>query len=427
LDDYGFSESPILSEQKRSSLEIFRLKKLVEELESKEGKATELISQYVPPGRQISDAMTNLREEYGTSSNIKSKSTKKNVQDAIECIMQKLKLFKAPPPNGLVIFCGAIPRAGPGTEKMETFVIEPPEPISLYLYRCDARFYLDPIKDMLAEKDIYGLIVLDRSDATFALLKGRRLDVLETITSGAPSKHDAGGQSARRFQRLIEIAAHEFYKRVADHAEKDFLQIENLKGILIGGPGPTKNEFADGEFLHYQLQKKVLTVEDLGYTEEPGIHELIDKSAEALKNVDFLKDKKLVQNFLYLLAKSPNQVTYGEKDVRAKLEKGMVKSLLLSTDVETYRVKYKCQTCGNVKDGTFTKSQLLAKGGKEDCDKCGGMMEEEDRKSIIEELAAMAEATNTKVEVVSIETDEGKMLLNSFGGIVATLRFTSHD
>jgi len=38
----------------------------------------------------------------------------------------------------------------------------------------------------------------------------------------------------------------------------------------------------------------------------------------------------------------------------------------------------------------------------------------------------MAENTNAKVEVVSTETDEGKMLLGSFGGIVAILRYASH-
>lgn len=409
-------------------MEIFRLKKLAEELQSKEGKATELISLYVPPGRQISDAMNNLREELGTSANIKSKSTKKNVQDAIESIMQRLKLFRMPPPNGLVIFCGAIPRGGPGTEKMETYVIEPPEPISLYLYRCDSRFYLDPILDILTVKEYYGLIVMDRSDATFAMLKGRRVEIIETIYSGSPSKHDAGGQSARRFQRSVEIAAHEFYKRVSEHASAIFLPVlPNLKGILVGGPGPTKSEFVDDKLLQYQLQDKITAVEDLGYTEEPGVYELIERSQEALKNVDFLKDKKLVQNFLYILAKNPSNVAYGEQDVREKLEKNLVKTLILSTGVETVRVKFKCQTCGNVKEGTFSKQQLLAKNGRETCEKCGGMMDEDESKSIIEELAALTENSNVKVEVISTDTDEGKMLLSSFGGIVAILRYASQN
>ncbi len=403
------------------------MKKLIEELESKEGKATELISQYIPPNRQISDAMSNLREELGTSANIKSKSTRKNVQDAIESIIQKLKLFRVPPKNGLVIFSGAIPRGGPGTEKIETYVLEPPEPISLFLYRCDSKFYLDPIKDMLVEKEIYGLLVMDRSDATFALLKGRRIEIVETITSGSPSKHDAGGQSARRFQRIVEIAAHEFYKRVAEHAEKIFLPITNLKGIIICGPGPTKNEFYEGSFLHYQLQNKVLAVEDLSYTQEPGIYELVEKAKDVLKNVEFLKEKKLVQDFLYLLAKNSGQVTYGEKEVRDKLEKGMVKKLILSSDLGTTRFKLRCTSCGNIKEVTYTKQQIATMSRKEICEKCGGTMEVEEEKSIIEELAELADKTNAKVEVVSTETDEGKMLMNSFGGVVAILRFSGQE
>lgn len=417
----------MLSTAERSSLETYRLKKLIEELESKEGKATELISQYIPPNRQISDAMSNLREELGTSANIKSKSTRKNVQDAIESIIQKLKLFRTPPKNGLVIFSGAIPRGGPGTEKIETYVIEPPEPISLFLYRCDSKFYLDPIKEMLVEKEIYGLLAMDRSDATFALLKGRRIEIVETITSGSPSKHDAGGQSARRFQRIVEIAAHEFYKRVAEHAEKIFLPISNLKGIIIGGPGPTKNEFYEGNFLHYQLQDKVLAVEDLSYTQEPGIYELVEKAKDILKNVEFLKEKKLVQDFLYLLAKNSGQVTYGEKEVREKLEKGAVKTLILSADLGTTRFKLKCISCGNTKEVTYTKQQLATMSRKEICDKCGGTMEVEEEKSIIEELAELADKTNAKVEVISTETDEGKMLMNSFGGVVAILRFSGQE
>jgi len=171
-------------------------------LASKEGRGTELITLYVPPGRRIHEVMANLREEYGTASNIKSRTTRKNVQDAIDRTTQRLKLFKEPPKNGLVIFCGAIPRDGPGTEKMETYVLEPPEPINVYFYRCDAKFHTEPLLAMITERDAFGVIVIDSQEATVGIVRGQRMEVLQEFTSGIPGKHRAGGQSARRFERI---------------------------------------------------------------------------------------------------------------------------------------------------------------------------------------------------------------------------------
>lgn len=62
---------------KKSSLELFRLRRTINELATKEGSHTELITIYVPPDKQISDALNLLRNEYGTASNIKSNVTRK--------------------------------------------------------------------------------------------------------------------------------------------------------------------------------------------------------------------------------------------------------------------------------------------------------------------------------------------------------------
>src|SRR3972149_583088 len=79
------------------SVSRFKLKRTLETLASKEGRGTELISLYVPPDRKIHEVMGNLRDEYGTATNIKSRTTRKNVQEAIERTLQRLKLFKQPP------------------------------------------------------------------------------------------------------------------------------------------------------------------------------------------------------------------------------------------------------------------------------------------------------------------------------------------
>ena len=104
---------------KQSSLLRFRLKRNLERLAAREGRGTELVSLYVPPGRQVSEVVAMLNNEYGTASNIKSNTTRKNVQDAITRVTQRMKIFKKVPENGLVLFCGAIPQNGPGSEKIE--------------------------------------------------------------------------------------------------------------------------------------------------------------------------------------------------------------------------------------------------------------------------------------------------------------------
>jgi len=230
---------------KPDSVSRFRLKRTLDLLASKEGRGTELISLYVPPDRKIHEVMANLREEYGTASNIKSRTTRKNVQDAIERVSQRLKLFKEPPPTGLVIFCGAIPQNGPGTEKMEIYVLEPPGPINVYFYRCDDKFHLEPLLEIVREKETYGLLVIDGNEATLATLRGRRMEVLKEFTSGIAGKHRAGGQSARRFERIREAEVNQYYKRIGSHLGEIFGQISDLKGLIIGGPGPTKYDFQE--------------------------------------------------------------------------------------------------------------------------------------------------------------------------------------
>ena len=68
---------------KQESLVRFRLKRNLQRLSAREGRGTELVSLYVPYGRQISEVVAMLNNEYGTATNIKSNTTRKNVHDAV--------------------------------------------------------------------------------------------------------------------------------------------------------------------------------------------------------------------------------------------------------------------------------------------------------------------------------------------------------
>jgi peptide chain release factor subunit 1 len=405
----------------------FRLKRNLERLAAREGRGTELVSLYVPPGRQISEAVAMLNNEYGTASNIKSTTTRKNVQDAIVKVTQRLKLFKKVPENGLVIFCGAIPQNGPGSEKIETYVISPPEPIQVYLYRCDAKFHTEYLQEFLKEKETYGVIVLDASGAAYATLRGKRLDIVKQITSGVPGKFRAGGQSARRFDRQREAKMQDYFKRVGEHANEIFLPIENLKSLILGGPGPTKYDFEKGNYLHYTLKEKIVATVDTSYVSEQGVEEAVEKSEDILRRIRYVEEKRIMQKFLREIGQDTGLATYGENEVRKYLNNGIVATLLLSEDLENVRVTVKCSNCGYVKEETMKmhevpefEQDISSKG----CPKCSvPTLAVDETKELIDELAELAELAGTDVEILSGETEEGQMLKKSFGGIAAILRY----
>ncbi len=399
----------------------------MEMLASKEGRGTELISLYVPPGRRIHEVMANLREEYGTASNIKSRTTRKNVQDAIDRVSQRLKLFKAPPKNGLVIFCGAIPHGGPGTEKMEMHVLEPPEPINIYFYRCDARFHLEPLLEMATERDAFGVIVIDSTEAVVATVRGQRMDILQEFTSGIPGKHRAGGQSARRFERIREQAMNDYFRRIGAHALELLGKVSGLKGLIIGGPGPTKHDFVEGDYLNYMLKEKILATVDTSYVGEQGVEEIISKSQDVLKGVRYLEEKRLVQKFLYEIGHETGLGVYGETQVRRFLNAGIVDLLLVSEKMNILHVYTKCKTCSALEDSLIPQANLIK--FEQDlvamaCKKCNSSaLYVEETKDLVDELIEIAEKQNASITVISTETDEGVMLKDSFGGIAAILRY----
>ena len=184
--------------------------------------------------------------------------------------------------------------------------------------------------------------------------------------------------SSQRFERLIEGMAIEFYKRIAEACNKDFLsELKNLKGILIGGPGPTKEDFI--EYLNNEIKKKIITVADLTYTDESGLHDLVDRSREALAKEAVAEEKAIMEKFLSLLGKETGKARYGYERVKEALELGAVETLLLS--------------------------EVL------DPDK-------------LDELEGMAMASGTEVRIISTETREGQQL-RDIGCVGAILRYST--
>ncbi|MEA1984413.1 MAG: peptide chain release factor aRF-1 [Euryarchaeota archaeon] len=412
-----------MSEQ--SAHQKYEFKKKLEDLRIKKGRGTELVSLYIPPDKQISDITSQLKIEYGQASNIKSKLTRTNVQGAIDSLLSRLRYVEVPE-NGIVYFTGAVD-VGADKTNMETTIIEPPQPIVTYRYHCDSSFFLEPLEEMLKEAKTYGLLVLDRREATVGLLIGKHIESYRHLTSTVPGKQRKGGQSAHRFQQLRLIAIHDFYKRIGDAASDIFLTVDhkNFEGVLIGGPSPTKEEFQSGEFFHHEIGKKVAGLFDVAYTDESGLSELVNAAGDKLMDLDLMVEKNLMQDFFRELVSDSGKATYGEDNVRENLMVGAVDILLISEDLRAERTTIRCTSCGFEEKVTKEHRAGEAKEAPGNCQQCGSPLEVVERVDVVDELSTLSDQMGSRVEFISTDFVEGDQLLNAFGGIVAILRYNT--
>lgn len=352
------------------------LETLLEELEKHKGRHTELISVYVSAGYDVVSVQKQLEAEKSTAKNIKSTATRKNVVDALDKIVRYIKDLKKNPENGLAIFCGNVSKVE-GQDDLQLWGVEPPLPLKIRLYRCDKDFVLEPLRELLEVSEIFALLVMDRKEATIGMLEGKRIEILQKMTSGIPSKVRAGGQSSQRFHRITEGLTKDFYKRIADEMKNLFYENKKLKGILIGGPIPTKDEFVDDEYLPTILRNKIIGRIDIGGSDESGLKELVEKSQDILASQEIVYEKKLMERFFNTLGSKPDFVVYKQDTVKKALEYGAVDTLLLSRDYD---------------------------------------------RELMKELKHIADENGTKIEIVSTETEEGKQFFQ-LSGVGAILRY----
>lgn len=391
--------------------EVYEFKQKLRELEEYQGHGTELISVYVTPGYPISDIAGKLRDEYGQAANIKSKSTKTNVQAAIDKILAFLKTMNKPPENGVAIFAGNVSESE-GKTDIRLFYVVPPTPLRVQFYRCESTFVLEPLEDLLEQTGSYGLVVMDGKEATVAILKGKHIRVVRRLNSTAHQKFSKGGQSAARFGRIHDETVEKYYQRIGE-AMNAFLDVKGLKGVIVGGPGPSKEGFMRLKAFNYQL--KILGVVDTGYTDEFGLRELLEKSGDIIAEQEAIKEKKLLDEFMHEIVKD-GLATYGLDEIRTALESKKAAKLLISEGLELKEFTMKCEKCGK----QFTR--IGEKAPREECE-CGGFPTVVSEKDLAAEIEALAEAQGIPVELVSTETAEGSQFNATFHGLGVFLRY----
>ena len=421
-----------LTIQKPDSVQLYKIRKILAELSQKTGRGTELISLYIPKGKQLHEVINILREEQGTADNIKSDLTRTHVVDSLSRVLQRLKLYKKTPDRGLVIFCGALPPEGGGplgSEVIKVYELDPPKDLKTFLYRCDDHFHVDILKNMLKDENLIGFLAIDAKDTGWGLLHGDKIEVLKETGSGVAGKHRQGGQSAKRFQKLREMELTYYFNRVADITKEYFIDIYPIKGLIISGPGPTKEDFIDGNYLEYRLQDMILETIDASYAGAEGIREAFAKSGEILSDFRMIEEKKMVEELFKHINTNTGLASYGLNEVLTFLKNNVVDKLVITDNTNLQRIEVKCKRCQNVTEDIVEQSKAIARKTEllnTPCPNCKSTDSEVTAQDIVDYIALIAAKTGTKIEVISGKAEHG-MMLSSIGNIGAILRYNPNQ
>nr|AAT39326.1 eukaryotic release factor 1 [Paraurostyla weissei] len=405
-------------------IEMWKIKRLINQLENCKGNGTSMVSLIIPPKDDINRSGKLLVQELSAANNIKSRITRQSVLTAITSTKEKLKLYRQTPQNGLCLYCGVILMEDGKTEKKINFDFEPFRPINQFMYFCGGKFQTEPLKCLLADDDKFGFIIVDGNGALYATLQGNSREILQKITVELPKKHRKGGQSSVRFARLREEKRHNYLRKVAELANANFMANDkpNVTGLVLAGSAGFKNELCETEMLDKRLLPIIVSVVDVSYGGENGLNEAITLSSDALSNVKFVAEKKLVSKFFEEIALDTSMIVFGVEDTMKALEIGALETLMLFEELEVTRFEIKNPVKGDTKilylnptqqkDSKYFKDQSL-----------GIDLDIISETNLAEWLCNNYTKYGASVEFITDKSQEGYQFVKGFGGIGGFLRY----
>ncbi|KAG5475665.1 hypothetical protein GH5_04645 [Leishmania sp. Ghana 2012 LV757] len=407
------------------TIERYKVKKLIQMLDSARGMGTSVISVYMTPREQISGMVTKLNNEYGTASNIKSHTNKLSVQSAITAALGRLKQIPRVPPNGLLLYSGTV-MTSDNKEKKLTLDIEPFKPVSRSLYLCDNKFHTEELRRMLESDDKFGFIIMDGSGCTFATVCGDVKEKLGSFTVELPKKHGRGGQSKNRFARIRMERRHNYVRKVAESAVSYFITNDrpNVRGLVLAGSADFKEVLFQSDLFDPRLKEVVVKIVDVAHPGDVGLNQAIDLSADALSGVKLVQEKKLLQTFFDQIAMDTQQYCFGVSDTMRCLEAGAVETLICFEDLEINRYVI---TKNRGAEDEATEIHLLteAEANKKNihAQEAGKTQNEIESENFVDWLAQNYQKFGCTLELISDRSQEGTQLVRGFGGIGGILRY----
>jgi len=325
-------------------------------------------------------------------------------------------------PHGIAFFGGLVTVGR--DEKMKCWVIEPPAPITQRVYRCDKRFHIGELENMLTEHEhAFGFIVIDGNGCLYGILSGSSREVLHKFTVDLPKKHGRGGQSALRFARLRTEKRHNYIRKCAELAVQFFITDDrpNVNGLVLAGSADFKTELAQSDLFDQRLTVKIVKIVDVSYGGENGFNQAIELAADALAGVKFVQEKKLISKFFEEIGQDTGRYCFGVDETMKGLEMGAVETLIVWEGFETLRVPMINRTTDVTRIVHLANQEGLAQEFTDP--ETGEILEPGEPILFLEWIANEYKVFGTSLEIVTNKSQEGSQFVKGFGGLGGMLRY----
>mmetsp|Transcript_4438 Transcript_4438/g.12801 ORF Transcript_4438/g.12801 Transcript_4438/m.12801 type:complete len:442 (+) Transcript_4438:202-1527(+) len=406
-------------------IQMWKVKRLIKGLEAARGNGTSMISLIMPPKDQVSRVQKMLGDEFGTASNIKSRVNRQSVLGAITSCQQRLKLYNRVPPNGLVVYTGTI-LTEEGKERKVNIDFEPFKPINTSLYLCDNKFHTEALNELLESDSKYGFVVMDGNGSLFGTISGNTREILGKFSVELPKKHGRGGQSALRFARLRMEKRHNYVRKVAEQTTQYFITNDrpNVAGLVLAGSADFKTELGQSDMFDQRLKAIILLTVDVSYGGENGFNQAIELSADALANVKFVQEKRLISKFFDEISQDSGKHCSGVKDTLNCLEMGAVDTLIVWENLDLQRLEVRNDASGEEGIIMFlTPAQEQQEDALRDKDS-GEELKVVEKMPLLEWLAENYKKFGCTLEFITNKSQEGSQFCRGFGGIGGILRYS---
>lgn len=227
-------------------------------------------------------------------------------------------------------------------------LIEPPQPIKRFYYRCDNKFHIDQLLELYETPTTYGLVYVSGSELilyTVQIIGGQlQTNALYRKSVKLQKSQKKGGQSAARIGRLHD-EHHKNY--ITLMAEKIVEFRDEFLELIIAGPAEKKQKLAEELSNKYQIHiPGIVACESVDDLFECKVESII----EIIENIEFAEDAKLVSEFID--PRNTERVAIGKREINENLAMARVSTVLVHKEhiktgsVNIEKLENKCKETG---------------------------------------------------------------------------------